>query len=431
MLSQRTSRDRSAPMDIDPPELHKSLEALALPQGYQDGPARKRLHAELNSDLTSHHPVDSTPHRPLRFGTNTPFLFHLNNPPPQPSFRPFGTYNPSDWASSDFGFSQGQGPGERSVRDAGYNDLGDIDMAAGHDSPLRSTTGKERAVSEKEEDTHTHAHAGSENGTNENEPEEVEVRPIAMGGVVRERKRRQRNPNSQPRRTEHQHHYNFHVPAPALRHSEIPSLLLGYLQFLVNAAIVFFVLYLAVQFVLTVRQDVHDRMSEVSTEILQEIAECSHLYLTNRCDPTLRVPAMEAPCKAWEACMQRDPTMVGRVNVVAETFAGVINSFVDPISWKTMGFTLVTLSFLVILTNSALFNLRARTMYHPPPPPQNPYGLGMPHQGYLQQGHTQPYQQQQHHGLAPPPGPSGFAQPQAQIGWDEGNGKKGKKGWFS
>jgi hypothetical protein len=44
----------------------------------------------------------------------------------------------------------------------------------------------------------------------------------------------------------------------------------------------------------------------------------------------------EAPCKAWDACMNRDPTLVGRTNVMAETFAGVINSFVDPISWKTM-----------------------------------------------------------------------------------------------
>lgn len=34
--------------------------------------------------------------------------------------------------------------------------------------------------------------------------------------------------------------------------------------------------------------------------------------------------------------MHRDPTVVGRTNVMAETFAGVINSFVDPISWKTM-----------------------------------------------------------------------------------------------
>jgi hypothetical protein len=71
-------------------------------------------------------------------------------------------------------------------------------------------------------------------------------------------------------------------------------------------------------------------------ELLQEIAECTNLYLTNRCDPSLRVPAMEAACRAWELCMNRDPTVIGRIDVVAETFAGVINSFVDPISWKTM-----------------------------------------------------------------------------------------------
>lgn len=81
--------------------------------------------------------------------------------------------------------------------------------------------------------------------------------------------------------------------------------------------------------------------------------------------------------------MAKDPTMVGRVNVMAETFAGVINSFVDPISWKTMvchllaysdvtidgqGFSLATLSLLVILTNSALWNLRAKAQPVPVSP---------------------------------------------------------------
>lgn len=68
--------------------------------------------------------------------------------------------------------------------------------------------------------------------------------------------------------------------------------------------------------------------------------------------------------------MNRDPKVVGRARVGAETFAGVINSFVDPISWKTMGFTLVTLTFLIILTNSALFNLRAKHQHqHQQQPP--------------------------------------------------------------
>jgi len=147
-----------------------------------------------------------------------------------------------------------------------------------------------------------------------------------------------------------EHHYNLHMPTQALQHSEIPSLLLGYLQFFVNASIVLFCIFLAVQFVLTVKRDVQDRMREHSVgasfqprcgqadcvELLQEIAECTNLYLTNRCDPSLRVPAMEAACRAWELCMNRDPTVIGRIDVVAETFAGVINSFVDPISWKTM-----------------------------------------------------------------------------------------------
>ncbi len=81
---------------------------------------------------------------------------------------------------------------------------------------------------------------------------------------------------------------------------------------------------------------------------MQEIAECSQLYLTNRCDPAVRVPAMyvspphvlltlrEGACKAWDVCMHRDPTAIGRTNVMVETFASVINSFVEQISWRTM-----------------------------------------------------------------------------------------------
>lgn len=41
-----------------------------------------------------------------------------------------------------------------------------------------------------------------------------------------------------------------------------------YLQFFVNASVVVFVIYLAVQFVLAVRRDVKDRMQEVSGGVL-------------------------------------------------------------------------------------------------------------------------------------------------------------------
>ena len=74
----------------------------------------------------------------------------------------------------------------------------------------------------------------------------------------------------------------------------------------------------------------------LTVEILQEMAVCSKEYLENRCAPNTRVPAMEKACLAWEKCMNRDPNVVGRARVSAETFAEIINSFIEPISYKTM-----------------------------------------------------------------------------------------------
>ena len=34
--------------------------------------------------------------------------------------------------------------------------------------------------------------------------------------------------------------------------------------------------------------------------------------------------------------MNRDPKVIGRARVYAETMAEVVNGFVDPISWKTL-----------------------------------------------------------------------------------------------
>ncbi|GAB5593360.1 hypothetical protein Unana1_08260 [Umbelopsis nana] len=45
---------------------------------------------------------------------------------------------------------------------------------------------------------------------------------------------------------------------------------------------------------------------------------------------------MEQACRNWESCMIRDPLIVGRAKVSAETFAEIINGFVDPISYKSM-----------------------------------------------------------------------------------------------
>jgi Di-sulfide bridge nucleocytoplasmic transport domain len=111
-------------------------------------------------------------------------------------------------------------------------------------------------------------------------------------------------------------------------------------------------LYLTLQFILTVQRDVEQRISEYSigrrlleflpltltyprTEIVQEIAMCSLQYKNNLCASN-PIPAMAKQCSAWETCMQRDPTVVGRAKVGAELIAEIVNSFVEPISWKTL-----------------------------------------------------------------------------------------------
>jgi len=62
---------------------------------------------------------------------------------------------------------------------------------------------------------------------------------------------------------------------------------------------------------------------------------CAHHYKTNLCASN-PIPAIIQQCSDWEACMQRDPTVIGRAKVGAELIAEIVNSFVEPISWKTL-----------------------------------------------------------------------------------------------
>lgn len=119
-------------------------------------------------------------------------------------------------------------------------------------------------------------------------------------------------------------------------HFAIPYLVMGYLQVLLNAFLIGTIIFLAVQFIRTVKRDVDIKLSHQVTEALAEIAHCRKQYEANRCHPDTRVPAMEQACRAWEAGMNRDPTTIGRAKVSATTFAEILNSFIDPITYKSL-----------------------------------------------------------------------------------------------
>lgn len=125
--------------------------------------------------------------------------------------------------------------------------------------------------------------------------------------------------------------FNYIYEKPSL-----PYTLSYYPQVLMNYFIMGMAMYLIWVVVSTVRADV-DKASEMEVSaVLAEMSACARDYISNRCAPDLRVPAMEQSCDAWEACMNRDPQAVARARVSAHTFAKIINSFIEPLSVKTM-----------------------------------------------------------------------------------------------
>jgi len=171
-------------------------------------------------------------------------------------------------------------------------------------------------------------------------------------------------------------HYTLNMPSPSAHKSELPYLLSGYLQFSFNLCLILVFLYLLVHFILTVQRDVEQKVSEYSMEIVQEITNCALMFKTNHCPGNI-VPHMVQPCSEWEMCMNRDPTKVGRTRIGAELIAEVLNGFVEPITWKTLGFTLASLSFLTVFINTVFSFYRSKHQPQPAsialPPGQTPY----------------------------------------------------------
>ncbi|KAH9949452.1 Di-sulfide bridge nucleocytoplasmic transport domain-containing protein [Amylocystis lapponica] len=168
-------------------------------------------------------------------------------------------------------------------------------------------------------------------------------------------------------------HYTLNMPGPAPPQRDLPYVLSGYLQFFFNLSLILLCLYVIIRFMLIIQHDVDERISEYSMDIVQDIAQCALQYKLNLC-ATNPIPAMAHQCAMWESCMNRDPSKVGRAKVSAELVAEVVNSFVEPISWKTMAFSVTSMAFLTVFVNALLSLYRARRHAAVPPPhvPQVP-----------------------------------------------------------
>lgn len=116
----------------------------------------------------------------------------------------------------------------------------------------------------------------------------------------------------------------------------LPMTLSYYAQLVLTYFLVGLLIYVVWCVFLTIRADI-DKESEAQIGAIRaEMALCANQYVQNRCEPSTRLPALESVCESWEMCMNRDANHLGKARVSAHTFAVIFNSFVEPISYKTM-----------------------------------------------------------------------------------------------
>jgi len=105
----------------------------------------------------------------------------------------------------------------------------------------------------------------------------------------------------------------------------------------------------------TLHCDVQRKLQLSAKEASIEIEQCAQNYLENKCDPQERVPFANDYCREMEKCMSRDPYEVTLSSSLgAMLLAEVLNSFVEPLTFKTLSFLLVTCMGCVLLVTSCV-----------------------------------------------------------------------------
>ncbi|KAJ5101323.1 nucleus export protein BRR6 [Penicillium alfredii] len=175
-------------------------------------------------------------------------------------------------------------------------------------------------------------------------------------------------------------------------HPNVPGILSWWAQLVVNLSLFSLAVYVVFGFVSAIRSEFDQAAEEVSDTILAEMATCAKSYVDNKCAGGDRLPALETVCENWERCMNRDPAKVGRAKVSAHTMAIIINSFIDPISWKAIMFFLATMSTVTVVSNWSFRSFRNRLSQQDYS--QNAHNFSRQPSGHDASMHAQPLQLQ-------------------------------------
>lgn len=150
-------------------------------------------------------------------------------------------------------------------------------------------------------------------------------------------------------------------------HPTVPQILIFWAQMLFNLFCLCLMGYILYGFLTAIQGDVDKKAFEASADVIAEIKQCAKDYTLNKCDPATRAPALTDICNVWAKCAARDPAKIARARVSAQSFAEILNAFMDALSYKTIVVTCAIVFGSMFFSNVA-FN-RLRNMASAPPPP--------------------------------------------------------------
>lgn len=115
----------------------------------------------------------------------------------------------------------------------------------------------------------------------------------------------------------------------------MPALIIGYIHTLLNAFVLFAIVYVLGHLLYFITSDIIYKIQAGKEEARALISESARLYKINRCDPTTRVPALEAQCGEWDHIVRNGLSGIKYTKIVLETCADVIDGFLTKFSLRS------------------------------------------------------------------------------------------------
>ncbi|ELA41025.1 uncharacterized protein VICG_01907 [Vittaforma corneae ATCC 50505] len=107
-----------------------------------------------------------------------------------------------------------------------------------------------------------------------------------------------------------------------------PALIIGALHVIMNLFLISVLVYSVCYILYFAKMDISYKIGIKQAEARAIVEEAKRMYKINKCDPTTRVPALEAQCGKWECIIKSGFSGIKYTRIVAELFADVVDGFV-------------------------------------------------------------------------------------------------------